>query len=212
MSVTDRSVCPPDPPADEAGVSDSGASTALSPDETFHILQTFRRRESIRYLLREDGPVKMRDIAEHVAAREHETTVADLTSAQRQRVYIPLYQSHLPKLDSAGVIEYDKPRGIVRPTERLESFRPYLDAATSPSVETDDGRTNPAQRRRERRYYGAAIAGSVALLLGSTADVVRVPGASLGAIVATLFVLATVACVLHRTGGPSFAALRRRGR
>jgi len=53
--------------------------------------------------------VKMCDVAEHVAAKEHETTVKQLLSDERQRVYIPLYQSHLPKLDEAGIIDYDKP-------------------------------------------------------------------------------------------------------
>ncbi|WP_436345052.1 DUF7344 domain-containing protein [Natronorubrum sp. FCH18a] len=107
-------------------------STCLSDDDVFHLLQTFRRRETIRYLLHENGSVRMRDIAEHVAAEEHGTTVADLTSTQRQRVYIPLYQSHLPKLDEAGVIEYDKARGLVRPTDDLQLFRPSLEAPTIP--------------------------------------------------------------------------------
>ena len=164
-------------------------SAALSLDETFHILQTFRRRESIRYLLREDGPVKMRDVAEHVAAREHETTVAELTSAQRQRVYIPLYQSHLPKLDTAGVIEYDKPRGIVRPTERLESFRPYLEAATSPT-DTESDRAGLEVARNGQQQFVAAIGASVAFLLASVAGARQIPGVLLGAAIVALVLIA----------------------
>ncbi|WP_265108464.1 DUF7344 domain-containing protein [Halosolutus halophilus] len=127
MTATDRPLRASDAPSAEPR--SEGAS--LSPDDAFHVLRPFRRRETIRYLLDADDVVKMGDVADHVAAREHETSVADLTPTQRQRVYIPLYQSHLPKLDEAGVIEYDKPRGIVRSTDRLELFRPYLEAATT---------------------------------------------------------------------------------
>ncbi len=109
----------------------------------FHILQTSRRRETIRYLLDNDGPVRMRDIAEHVAALEHDTTVRKLESTQRQRVYIPLYQSHLPTLEEEGIIEYDKSRGIVRPTDQLELFRPYLDITNGTQADTQyEGHNN----------------------------------------------------------------------
>ncbi|WP_126661954.1 DUF7344 domain-containing protein [Haloterrigena salifodinae] len=189
MSVTDRPVHPPNASASDPGESDAEASAALSPDETFHILQTFRRRESIRYLLREDGPVKMRDVAEHVAAREHETTVAELTSAQRQRVYIPLYQSHLPKLDTAGVIEYDKPRGIVRPTERLESFRPYLEAAAAPTNAEPDRADREASPNGQRRSV-AALGAIVALLLAIAAEALQISGVVFGAAIVALVLVA----------------------
>ncbi|ADB61870.1 hypothetical protein Htur_3002 [Haloterrigena turkmenica DSM 5511] len=189
MSVTDRPVHPPSASASETGEPEAETSAALSPDETFHILQTFRRRESIRYLLREDGPVKMRDVAEHVAVREHETTVAELTSAQRQRVYIPLYQSHLPKLDTAGVIEYDKPRGIVRPTDRLESFRPYLEAATTPT-DAEFGRADREAASNGRRQSVAALGAIVAVLFSIAASALEASGVILGAVLAALVLVA----------------------
>lgn len=138
MSLTtgDRSHAPGDPSDDLH----AEQSSALSSDTVFHILQTSRRREAIRYLLAADGPVKMRDVAEHVAAVEHETTVAKLDSTQRQRVYIPLYQSHLPTLDEEGVIDYNKSRGIVRTTDRLELFRPYLEIRGSSHPVTESTR------------------------------------------------------------------------
>ncbi|WP_137288960.1 DUF7344 domain-containing protein [Natronorubrum halophilum] len=167
------------------------ASSTLSSDDVFHLLQTFRRRETIRYLLCKDGPVRMGDVAEHVAAQEHDTTVADLTSAQRQRVYIPLYQSHLPKLDKAGIIDYDKPRGIVRPTDDLQLFRPYLEAATNHSPETDVDHFG-TETRNAQRYYLTALAASLGFLVASALGALELPGLTLGAIITSLFVLATV--------------------
>ncbi|ELZ97258.1 hypothetical protein C439_18088 [Haloferax mediterranei ATCC 33500] len=43
-----------------------------------------------------------------VAARENETAVEDVTDEERQRVYISLYQTHLPKLETAELIDYDE--------------------------------------------------------------------------------------------------------
>ncbi|WP_180842009.1 DUF7344 domain-containing protein [Natrinema zhouii] len=100
----------------------------LSKDEIFHLLQASRRRDIIAHLLDNERPIKMGDLVEIISAEEHETTVAELTSTQRQRVYIPLYQEHLPKLDKKGIVEYNQQRGIVRPTDRLEVFRPHLEA------------------------------------------------------------------------------------
>lgn len=68
----------------------------------------------------------MRELAEDIAAWEHDTSVKQLTSDERQRVYIALYQTHLPKLDDYDAIEYDQDRGIVEPTGLLEVFDQYL--------------------------------------------------------------------------------------
>lgn len=112
-------------------------------DELFHLLQTSRKRDVISHLLDTDGPIKMGELAELVSAKEHETTVAELTSTQRQRVYVSLYQNHLPELDTKGFIEYNQSRGIVRPTDRLEVFRPYLEAA-DPIDNLDHADSGPA--------------------------------------------------------------------
>lgn len=174
--------------------SPSDEPEALSPDDIFHILQTNRRRDAISYLLDREDPVKMSDIAEHVSATEHETTVAELTSTQRQRVYIPLYQSHLPKLDTKGVIDYDKPRGIVRPTERIEVFRPYLEAAESnespdhSNADTDDGLLGRAFGSSQAMVVGA----SVGLFAASVSGLIVIPELVLAAVVMLLFVLATI--------------------
>lgn len=87
----------------------------------------------------------MRDIAEEIAAWENDIPVDQLRSSQRQRVYISLYQSHLPKLADYDVIEYNQARGIVRPTVLTALFEPYLastfrtDAVEQRVAPRDDG-------------------------------------------------------------------------
>jgi hypothetical protein len=186
MTLKPDSAQPPDGPAADT---ESNEPPELSSDDIFHILQTNRRRDTIRYLLDQDGPVKMRDIAEYVAARENETTVAKLSSNERQRVYIPLYQSHLPKLDEEGVIEYNQPRGIVEPTEQLAIFEPYIHATDNSTAGLG---SQAASDRAVREYYVTAVAASGGLLLASAAGILTLPGVALGAIITALFALITL--------------------
>lgn len=111
----------------EAAACDEVA-TSISKDDAFHLLQNARRRAVLRYLIEHEGTARfrMRDIAEAVAAWEHDTTVQQLCSDERQRVYIALYQSHLPKLDEQGIIEYNQSRGVVEPEPLLGAVEPFL--------------------------------------------------------------------------------------
>lgn len=179
-------------PDEHASDSQSPETQPLSEDEIFHILQTNRRRAVISYLLDRDGPIKMGDITEYVTARENETTVENISSTQRQRVYIPLYQSHLPKLEEKGLIEYHKPRGIVRPTEKLETFRPYLETTDEATQANRDTRCSRI-RRLVRDYHVTAICASTSLLVAVVVGIVQISGLVLAATVLTLFFLATLA-------------------
>lgn len=106
-----------------------GGRVSIPKDDAFHILQNRRRRAVCRFLLAhpDQHQFRMADMAEVVAAWENDTTVQQLTPDQRQRVYVSLYQSHLPKLDTHDVIDYDKPRGLVEPTPLLAVFSRFLE-------------------------------------------------------------------------------------
>ena len=107
------------------------AQAELEKDELFHLLKSERRRRALRYLLdAETEPVQMRTLAEAVAAEEYDKTVEQLHTDERQRVYITLYQSHLPQLDRAGVIDYNQSRGQITTTPLVEEFEDYLETTT----------------------------------------------------------------------------------
>lgn len=125
-------------PSERRPTGESDTDADLSTDQTFHLLQTRRRRDALWYLKQHDGPVEMSDMAEQVAAWEYDTTVPELHSNQRQRVYIGLYQTHLPKLDKAGVIDYNQSRGIVERTPLANEFDAYLDEIYVESNREDD--------------------------------------------------------------------------
>lgn len=118
------------PPTEDAAVETVENQLSISKDDLFHLLQNGRRRAVLRYFAShpEQEEFNMRTVAEAIAAWENETTVEQLSSDQRQRVYIALYQSHLPKLDEYGVIEYNQSRGQIVPTPLTALFAPYLEA------------------------------------------------------------------------------------
>ncbi|WP_255149590.1 DUF7344 domain-containing protein [Halorarius halobius] len=100
--------------------------TALPLDQVFDVLKNERRRLVLRYLKRNDQPVSTSDLAEHVAAHETGKSIEQISSDERKRAYVGLYQCHLPKMDSMDVVEFNKSRGIVRLGENGSCVDPYL--------------------------------------------------------------------------------------
>lgn len=124
----------------------------LTKGEIFNLLKNSRRREVISFLRKHDGSANLNDLAEHIAAEENDTTVRQLSSDQRKRVYIGLYQCHLPKMDKLGVIEYDKNRGTVELQESVASLERYIEI---------DEETDP-----KPTWLIPAIAAGIVLLAG----------------------------------------------
>jgi hypothetical protein len=106
---------------------DTDYQTDLSEDDAFDILSNSRRRYVVQVLKDEAGTIQIGPLAEQIAAWENNVAVADLSHDQRKRVYTALQQSHLPKMDDAGIIDFDKDRGVVQPTTALENVDTYLD-------------------------------------------------------------------------------------
>lgn len=94
--------------------------TPIEPSDAIEILSCARRRWAVQYLAEQppDATVTISDLSEHVSAREYECTVTELTSKQRERVYVALYQTHLLTMDS--IIDYNRDRGTITPTEAPE--------------------------------------------------------------------------------------------
>lgn len=125
-------------------------------DVIFELLQNQRRRRVLRYLEDVSGSVDLGTLAEALAAEENDKTVQELNSSERKRVYICLYQCHLPKLDDAGVIEFESNRGTIERTELTIQLTEYLDRvieSDTPNVESETAARWPA------RYFGISCFG-----------------------------------------------------
>jgi hypothetical protein len=95
-------------------------------DRIFGVLGNSRRRYVLNYLSTREGTVTMSDLAEQVAAWECGKPTERLGSKERKRVYVSLYQSHLPKMAEASAVAYDKDRGEIERGERFEQYGHYL--------------------------------------------------------------------------------------
>jgi DNA-binding transcriptional ArsR family regulator len=129
-NATDSDGSPPagtaDGDSDESPDDKDDSAEELPLDQVFEILKNSRRRETLRYL-HEHGKATLSDVAEHIGAIENDTTVQAISSTQRKRVYVGLYQCHLPKMDDANVVNFNKDRGTIELGPTASQLDPYLE-------------------------------------------------------------------------------------
>ena len=89
----------------------------------FSVLATARRREALRYLEAQGGETSLNELTAHLGEQEgRDRNNRDELKA----VYVSLIQNHIPLLEEAGVVEYNKERRLVRLTEQAAVVLPYL--------------------------------------------------------------------------------------
>lgn len=107
---------------------DEDDANGLTKSEIFDLLRNQRRRFVLHYLKNHpDEPVTIGDLADRVASWEYDVPIRAVSSTQRKRVYTTLQQSHLPKMDKAGILEFDADRGTVRSTNVLGDITIYME-------------------------------------------------------------------------------------
>jgi hypothetical protein len=141
-------------PVVEVGPADDEPS--LTRDDLFEALDNRRRRYTIHYLQEcdGDGPADLSDVSTQVAAWELDEDPDQIGYSDRKNVHTALYQFHAPKLDTLGLVEYNKRRGTIELTDHGE--RLWVDI----SCETDD-------RERPRHVPVALAGGALALALAT---------------------------------------------
>jgi len=149
MSSIDTSL-----PEEITAVTENDVDETLSKDIIFELLKNRRRREVLAYLLEADETVTLGELAEQIAAWENDTEVNALNSDQRKRVYVALYQTHLPKMHDAGIVEYDQDRGLITLADNADLLVMYLD-------------TDTHRRQRWDRVYAALSIVGAAVLFGA---------------------------------------------
>lgn len=91
--------------------------TDLDIDDALAVIRNSRRRRAIRCVvetIEDDERLTLGELTEVVACAECETD--DLSTQQRKRVYVSLYQTHVDDLISAGVL-------MPVPSEENEYYR-----------------------------------------------------------------------------------------
>lgn len=167
---------PTEPNGDRSTDPSTNGEETITRDDVHHLLSNRRRRDVLRYLETVDSSTTVGDLAVHIAADENEIPIPEVTSEQRKRVYISLYQAHLPKLDAEGVIDYDRDRGRIELAGEADELVEYL----------DDG----SQASDNWSSYYLALAcltlGVVGLMWLGVAPIATVPGTGFAAVVGLL--------------------------
>ena len=104
---------------------DPDAAAGLSEDTVFSLLAAGRRRAVLRALEEAGGDLPLSALTREVARAEG--VAADADPGRFKTVYVSLYQTHVPALDDAGVVEYDADGKLVRLTPRAAPLFAYLD-------------------------------------------------------------------------------------
>lgn len=124
----------------------------LTQAELFDVFSNARRRRTVAYLKRTNGTCSLSSLVERIAAWENGVDPESVSRAQRRRVYISLYQTHLPMLEAHGIVDWDPDEHTIVLLPDDEVFDPYL------------GRVPGDHRDWGPRY--AAVATGTAVLLG----------------------------------------------
>lgn len=120
------------------GTCEHGNATELGESERHRLLAAAERRAVLAVVAERSGPFKLDEIAAAVAARDHAAGARDgpaetpmtgdatPSGVASQDLRIGLHHCHLPKLDAAGVVDYDPAAGRVErcgpiPTGLVES-------------------------------------------------------------------------------------------
>ncbi len=118
-----------------------GGAGADSIDASFDVLSDAYRRSLCRYVMRTAGDaVTHEELVDHVLEDDSETALEDL---ERRTAELELRHTHLPKLDAAGVVDYDTRGEIVRVdretlADRLERVRSTVDDLQEAGTDRDD--------------------------------------------------------------------------
>lgn len=133
------------PPLPDVTIESNEEELPLGFDDVFEMLSSRRRRQILRYLDTE-GEIRRGTLTELIAARENDKQTSELTAQERKRVYIALYQSHLPKMTEVNAITYDQLSGRIWPGPHFDLFLDYL-----PSKEIIAASTTPLEAERQRQ-------------------------------------------------------------
>lgn len=98
----------------------------LDQGEIHDVLRNDRRRLTLSCLQEADQrTLSVRELSEQVAALE--TGEEPPPRNKRQSVYVSLHQTHLPKLDELGIVEYDSDGKTVSLLDKVDEVAIYME-------------------------------------------------------------------------------------
>ncbi|MFB6091292.1 MAG: hypothetical protein ABEJ97_09565 [Halobellus sp.] len=97
----------------------------LAASEIHDVLRNDRRRLVLERLRTSDGSETVSDLSEHIG--EIESGESPPPRNVRQSVYVSLHQTHLPKLDDLGIVDYDPDAKTVALADNASDVGVYME-------------------------------------------------------------------------------------
>lgn len=102
----------------------NGVNHDIDADDLFDVLSERRRRRIIEEVLQRDDRAAVDDVVETVVERE--MNGHDDREDLRSQVTVSLHHVHLPKLNEAGLIDYDPSVETIGMTDTTPVAEPHL--------------------------------------------------------------------------------------
>ena len=103
----------------------------LQMSEIFCILKNDRRR-CILEILKEEGKLSVRSLSEEIARIE--AGVEEPNSGVRKSVYVSLLQTHIPKMESLKIINYDREKDSIELLPSAQNFDIYIETVNKGDI------------------------------------------------------------------------------
>lgn len=176
-----------------SGRAPQNGASELEPAEIHDVLRNDRRRLVLQRLRDRPDDQPVRDLAEHVAGVEADETPPPRNV--RQSVYVSLHQTHLPKLDELGIVEYDAESKNVCLAEHADEVTVYMEVVPKYGLSWGE------------YYLGLGLFGGLLIL----AKLVGVPGLAAveGVVLAGVLVALVLGSALYHVGSQQTTPLER---
>jgi hypothetical protein len=132
------------------GLDGERRESSLAETDIHDVLRNDRRRLVLERLDDRDGRQEVSDLAEHIAAIESGEDPPPRNV--RQSVYVSLHQTHLPKLDDLGIVDYDANAKTVRRAGHADDVAVYMEVVPKNAISWAS------------YYFGMSVLGLLTLL------------------------------------------------
>jgi hypothetical protein len=104
----------------------------LQEHEVHDVLRNQRRMHTLNHLKEAEGTVTLRELSEAIATVE--TGESPPPRNIRESVYNALHQTHLPKLDTMGVVAYERNRKLIELSDAAEQVDLYMEVVPDQDI------------------------------------------------------------------------------
>lgn len=110
-------------------------------DSLLDLCRHQHRRIVLGVLTEERRSLTLNDLTQTILKDNHQKLVTEASADEIREIRLALHHRHLPKLASAGLIEFDSERHLVEPTTQLEQ----LQSTVATILEADPTLTPPIE-------------------------------------------------------------------